>query len=64
MQELSFLVETAPDKECEKDEIEALNQQRINARKLTQEKWKSRNRDYLAQYAKDYRISYCGQSKG
>lgn len=61
MIELSFLVEVAPDREYEKEEIELLEKQKIERRKEVKSKWRERNRQSLAEYAKDYRVKYCGQ---
>lgn len=62
MSEFSFIVETAPDKEYEKEEMELLEQKKIERNKEVKAKWRERNRQSLSEYAKDYRIKYCGQS--
>ena len=61
--EISFLVETAPDKDLEKQIIEDEIKNKIEKDKQCKAKWRSKNRDKLALYAKDYRIEYCGQKK-
>ena len=63
MGELGFIVETAPDREYEKEEMEILKEQKAEKTREVKAKWRERNRQALAEYAKDYRIKYCGQRK-
>ncbi|MDP2231611.1 hypothetical protein [Methylotenera sp.] len=63
MGELSFIVECAPDKEYELEEMEVLKQEKQEKVKRAKAQYRARHSSKLAEYAKDYRIKYCGQKK-
>lgn len=63
MTELAFLVECAPDKEYEREEMEIIAEEKRKRVVEQKAKYRRLHRDKLAAYAKDYRIKYCGQRK-